>query len=104
MPLGAMFEGECQYGGLGEPRLCNFGYARGLCAEFPDAAPADAVRFSVSGNEGGVLTLVWILERDHAPLNHGLLKYTESTGEFAATPDGLLAEQARVFIENYLRR
>ena len=103
-PLGAIFEGECERGGSGEARFCNFGYARGLCAEFPDGSAADAVRFSVSGTAKGIVKIVWILEKDHAPLEHGLLEYTKSTGAFVAEPSGVLAVQARVFIENYLRR
>lgn len=103
-PLGAIFEGECERGGTAGTRLCNFGYARGLCAEFPEASAADAVRFSVSGNAGGIVKIVWILEKDHAPVEHGFLEYAESTGVFEVEPVGVLAIQARVFIENYLRR
>ncbi len=101
-PLGAIFEGECERHGTGEPRSCNFGYARGSCAEFPDDSPADAVRFSVSANSAGVVKLIWILEKDHAPIDHGFLEYT--AGAFTVEPAGVLAAQARVFIETYLRR
>jgi hypothetical protein len=104
-PLGAVFEGECEIArGASEPRLCNFGYARGLCASFPAETVADAVRFSVAGSAGGVLRLVWILEKDHAPVEHGFLEYRESASEFVEKPDGVLAAQARAFIENYLAR
>jgi hypothetical protein len=50
------------------------------------------------------VSLVWILEKDHAPVEHGFLEYAESTGSFAVEPAGVLAVQARVFVENYLRR
>jgi len=104
-PLGGLFHGECEIErGAGDARLCNFGYARGLCASFPEATVADAVRFSVSGSSEGVVKLVWILEKDHAPVEHGFLEYRESTGEFVEMPEGVLGEQARVFVENYLRR
>jgi hypothetical protein len=103
-PLGAIFEGECERHGTGEARFCNFGYARGLCAEFPDDTAADAVRFSVTGSVEGVVKLVWILEKDHAPVEHGFLEYTQSTGAFVAEPAGVMGVQARVFVENYLRR
>jgi len=102
-PLGAIFEGECERGGTGEARFCNFGYARGLCAEFPDGSMADAVRFSVIGTTQGIVRMIWILEKDHAPIEHGFLEYAESTRGFVAEPAGVLAIQARVFIENYLR-
>jgi len=103
-PLGAMFEGECEKHGTAEARLCNFGYARGACRHFPDGSGADAVRFSVLGSASGIVRLVWILEKDHAPLDHGFLEYGESTGEFVEAPEGVLGAQARIFVENYLRR
>lgn len=104
-PLGGLFHGDCdRQSGAGEPQLCNFGYARGSCRHFPDDAMADAVRFSVSGTERGVLCVVWVLERDHAPMEHGTLEYRESTREFVEPPQGVLAVQARAFVENYLRR
>jgi len=102
-PLGAIFEGECERLGTVVTRFCNFGYARGRCADFPDGPAADAVRFSVAGNTDGIVRIVWILEKDHAPLEHGFLEYKESTGAFVAEPAGVLAAQARVFVENYLR-
>jgi hypothetical protein len=103
-PLGAIFEGECERHGVAEARFCNFGYARGSCAEFPDNWAADAVRFSVAGNADGIVNIVWILEKDHAPVEHGVLEYMESTSAFVAEPAGVLGVQARVFVENYLRR
>lgn len=103
-PLGAIFEGECERSGTGAARFCNFGYARGSCAEFPADSTADAVRFSVSANAGGIVKIVWILEKDHAPVEHGFLEYKKATRAFVAEPLGVLAIQARVFIENYLRR
>jgi hypothetical protein len=103
-PLGAMFEGECERRGTAAARFCNFGYARGSCAEFPDNSAADAVRFSVTGNADGIVKIVWILEKDHAPVEHGFLEFMESTSAFVAEPEGVLGVQARVFVENYLRR
>ena len=65
---------------------------------------ADAVRFSVTASSGGILNLVWILEKDHAPLDHGFFEYRESASEFVEMPEGVLGEQARAFVENYLAR
>jgi hypothetical protein len=48
--------------------------------------------------------IVWIFEKDHAPVEHGFLEYTKSTGAFVAEPSGVLGAQARIFVENYLRR
>jgi hypothetical protein len=101
-PLGAMFEGQCEQNGPGEGRLCNFGYARGVCGHFPEGSIADAIRFSVVGKKRGAVQIVWVLERDHAPVEHGLLEYRG--GEFVEMPQGVIAVQARIFIENYLSR
>lgn len=105
-PLGGTYHGECDLaGGAGEPRLCNFGYARGSCAHFPQSSAVDAVRFSVDGSADGQVRLIWILEKDHAPVEHGVLEYRESTKEFLESPPGnVLATQARIFLKNYLRR
>jgi hypothetical protein len=102
-PLGGIFEGECEIEPTaGEPHLCNFGYARGACRHFPEATTADAVRFSVAGSEGDSIRIVWILEKDHAPLEHGIIEFRESTREFVDAPKGAMGVQARVFIETLL--
>lgn len=101
-PLNGMFEGECERGGATDPRLCNFGYARSLCAHFSDGP--DAVRFSVVRRQKGIVKLIWILERDHSPSEHGLVEYCESTGKFIEALEGPLEAQARAFVEQYLRR
>lgn len=72
--------------------LCNCGYARGRCENFPASPAADAVRFSVIGNEP--LRLVYILEKDHAPIEHG--EFDPNTES-----DGILARQARAFMRSY---
>jgi len=69
---------------------CDCGYARGRCAHFPDDAGADAVRFSMAGER-----LIYILEKDHAPLEHGEAEATEMREP--------LASVARAFRESYGR-
>jgi hypothetical protein len=90
--------------------LCNRGYARGLCAHFPGSGAADAVRFSVAGDRGGCVRVVYVFEKDHAPLTHGNLEFQTAdfqTGDFsagaAAPADDLLLRQARAFVESYLK-
>ena len=97
LPLGDAWAGECTAGGAWEPaeavqrETCNCGYARGRCAHFPEDAAADAVRFSM-GSEG---RLIYILEKDHAPLEHGEVDAAETR-----EPLGSLA---RAFRESYGR-
>jgi hypothetical protein len=89
-PLGALCAGECHAGDSPQPAdhdRCNFGYARGLCERFPADGGADAVRFAA--HPEGVL---YVLERDHAPLEHGILRFREETRP-------LLVAQARIFLK-----
>ena len=71
--------------------LCNHGYARGRCSHFPASAPADAVRFSLAGDD-----LIYALEKDHAPIAHGRLRFNAGAGP---PGDELLIRQARAFLQ-----
>jgi hypothetical protein len=94
LPLGQAWSGVCVAPGFTsqEPEetelreICNTGYARGRCGRFPSNAEADAVRFSAD-RDG---TLVYILEKDHAPVRHGRVS------DLLASP---LLEQAEAFRE-----
>jgi hypothetical protein len=97
VPLGVMYRGECH----ADPSTvhasvtdvggdcCNFGYGHGVCGNFPPDAEADAVRFSLSRSR----ELLWILEKDFAPLRYGCIGDAGST----------VKRQAEVFLENYER-
>lgn len=109
-PLGDAYGGSCHAAASGpfEPpeeiqrELCNCGYARQRCSHFPENGATDAVRFSVTGHQDGRITLVYILEKDHAPVQYGSMEHglmDDATG--AREP---LASQARAFIESYLRQ
>ncbi|HEY4364386.1 MAG TPA: hypothetical protein VGN17_25700 [Bryobacteraceae bacterium] len=95
LPLGAAYAGICRAhpAGAQEPteehqrELCNCGYARGRCSEFPLDAEGDAVRFSVAGE-----SVMYILEKDHTPVRHGVLEMDDV--------DELLRSQGRAFLEN----
>jgi len=94
LPLGGAWAGECTIDGTPEPSepiqrdLCNSGYARGRCEHFPVTALADAVRFSLTSTG----RLIYILETDHAPMEHGAIDPASDLRE-------PLASQARAFIE-----
>jgi len=103
LPLGEAYAGVCRAipdsphapPDERQRELCNCGYARGLCDRFPAGAAADAVRFSVIAEEP--LRLIYILEKDHAPVSHGEL---DPSGPCA---DQILVAQARAFAESYAR-
>lgn len=117
-PLGDPFSGAChaQPADVVEPpearqrELCNCGYARGRCDRFPgdregkNAAP-DAVRFSVTDDTPQRVLVVYVVEKDHAPAEHGILEYLieDSRLEGPHISD-ILVQQARAFLESYLSR
>jgi hypothetical protein len=85
--------------------LCNLGYARETCARFPSGDGPDAVRFTVSRDQGDSLRIYYVLERDHHPLAHGPLEYSVAGGAFLNPLAGAtLSRQAEAYVESYLRR
>jgi len=112
MPLGDAWSGVCRATPAGEwlpdpdtlRQLCNFGYAREKCARVPAAGP-DAVRFAISNDGDGIVSIYWVMEKDHLPFAHGPLEYSRAEAGFrAAHPDACIAQQAQAYISAYLRR
>jgi len=97
LPLGDAWAGACTAGCPWEPpesiqrEFCNTGYARGRCDHFPESEAADAVRFSIMPASQ---RLIYILERDHAPIEHGEINAMTDTRE-------PLASLARAFWESH---
>ena len=113
LPLGDPWAGTCHARAdeTFEPlesqqrEVCNCGYARGRCDRFPADAAADAVRFSMREDAGDRLRVVFVLEKEHAPVEHGVLEYTIEGARVSGDPvSGALDPQARAFVESYLRR
>ena len=71
--------------------ICNCGYPRGRCDRFPPGPAPDAVRFSVLADR-----LIYVLEMDHAPIEHGEIDGSADRRE-------PLASQARAFLESWRR-
>lgn len=98
LPLGDAWAGECTAGCAEQPgestqrEVCNCGYARGRCEHFPAGVEADAVRFSIGPGE----RLIYIFEKDHAPLEYGEI-------DIATDPREPLASLARAFRESHQR-
>jgi len=83
LPLGAGWNGACCASAPERPTevdatyvrdFCNLGYATG-CPHLPGARDWDAVRFSVGGSSAGQITLCYVCELGHAPVEHGTLTY-----------------------------
>jgi len=112
LPLGGAWSGIChatpapqepQDAGL--ERICNLGYARGVCPRFPAGDPGpDAARFSLTADEGGSLRIYYVLERDHQPFAHGPVEFVIAQGSLTGAPAGeLTARQASAYAASYLR-
>jgi hypothetical protein len=103
LPLIDPYRGVCRSGEAFEPaeeiqrEMCNCGYARGRCDRFL-ADSADAVRFSVVAENSSALRVLYVFEKDCAPLSHGVWEYPGSAGS------GVLERQIAAFAESYRRR
>jgi hypothetical protein len=114
LPLGDPCHGQCIAGfdapnqpGIDDIRkLCNIGYARGRCPRFPASFEgADAIRFSITGDEGETLSLVCIFEKDYGPFRHMALSYDRVAARFTTPMESRIQEaQARMFVDSYLNR
>jgi len=113
LPLGASWAGTCRalpdhscQPDEGVVRsLCNLGYARGVCARFPAGEGPDAVRFTISADDGECLRIFYVIERDHLPFSHGPMAYSLSRGAFdQPAPGEIISRQAQAYVASYLRR
>jgi hypothetical protein len=109
LPLGDPYAGECHADPtapheppeLHQRELCNCGYARYRCSHFPEDAAADAVRFSIVSDSGASVELIYVVEKDHAPAEHGRLVYVPETDRWEGSHTSeLLIRQARAFLES----
>jgi hypothetical protein len=114
LPLGDAFAGECRAPGcIGQPEesrmreLCNLGYGRTICEQFPkDAAASDAIRFHVAKDDGELIQIQYVLERDCWPAGQGIIDFgaTEFGANQATVADAILRRQVEAFLESYIRR
>ena len=113
LPLGDPYTGLCRVDPMRDWRpddatlrhSCNLGYARGRCPRFPKEAGPDATRFSVTGDQDGLLTIFYVSEQGHTPLEHGTLEYSATMGRFLrGHSNRLLQKQAQAYVDSYLLR
>jgi hypothetical protein len=109
-PLGDVYAGECQ----ARPEqshvpdrdvleVCNLGYAARQCPRFPASGGPEAVRFCVQDDQGGIVSIRYVLERAHLPFEHGCLLYDRARKDWAEPRAGaLLQRQAQAYLESYL--
>jgi hypothetical protein len=126
LPLGSGWGGKCTASGH-EGKIpsqqvlesfCNLGYARG-CGWAPRERVWDAVRFAPCASRVGhdadkdsardvarrVVQLRYVCERDHRPVEHGILEYDLARATWARPhSDARVQKMAECFLESYLKR
>jgi hypothetical protein len=111
LPLGAGWTGNCRASGeelaASDTHLrefCNLGYAT-ACPHLPPGRDWDAVRFSVARAGREQVTITFICELDHAPVEHGRLTF-DLVGEVWLNPhrDERVHRLATCYVEAYLLR
>jgi hypothetical protein len=103
LPLGDAFSGECrapekalQPDETHVREICNWGYGRGRCDQFPAQAAADAIRFHITEEKSGLIRIHYVFERDCWPGERGEVDLAD------ASPT--LVRQAGAALESHLRR
>jgi hypothetical protein len=85
LPLGAAWSGSCTAAqdatkpSVQELKSCNLGYARS-CDKLPAERHADAVRFSLGEERGGLVRIRFAFEREYLPAGSGELVYEVASG------------------------
>jgi hypothetical protein len=108
-PLGELWSGLCCAPGYETESVnadaCNTGYARSRCPRFPPDTPHDAVRFHVASENGDLIHLHYIYEKQWWPGDHGTLDYSRSLHAIeAATGTDVLRQQAAAFAASWIRK
>lgn len=112
LPLGWGWAGQCSAPGhegtapshdeLAES--CNLGYAT-KCARVPVERSCDAVRFAVARDRGSHIEVTFVRERQHRPVEHGILEYQVEGAHWASVhQDSRIQRMAECYLESYLRR
>ena len=111
LPLGAGWSGHCcatvqetTPSDAAIRELCNLGNAT-ACPHLPRERDWDAVRFSVAHISQGQITLWYVCERAHAPIEHGKLTFDLVAQDWQNPhPDARVHRLANCYLETYRSR
>ncbi len=84
--------------------MCNLGYGRHGCEQFPESSAADAIRFHVAKDAGELINIQYVFEKNCWPGEHGNIDYHLTSGFSTSPADEILRRQAQTYLESYLRR
>ncbi len=111
LPLGAGWTGNCRASGQElQPadthirEFCNLGYAA-ACPHLPPRRDWDAIRFSVAHANVNQVTLWYVCEKNHAPVERGRLTF-DLANQAWSNPhaDERVQRLATCYIETYRAR
>ncbi len=111
LPLGAGWTGACAASGHEQPasnfhiqEFCNLGYAT-ACPHLPPHRDWDAIRFSVAQVSGQQITICFVCELAHAPIEHGKLTFDlTSEGWLNSHSDSRVLRLATSYLQAYRAR
>jgi hypothetical protein len=111
LPLGAGWTGTCRASGhelaVSDAHIrqfCNLGYAT-ACPQLPPSRDWDAVRFSVARTSQEQVTICFVCELAHAPIEHGELTFDLMSEVWLnAFPDPRVLTLANCYLQAYRAR
>jgi hypothetical protein len=118
LPLGCGWSGQCTAPGHeGESpsqeelqEFCNLGYA-GSCTRIPQERAWDSVRFGVKAiciegqKQSERIQLRFVCERDHRPVESGLLEFDAASGEWRQRhADARVQRMAECYLATYVEK
>lgn len=112
LPLGTGWKGYCTASGHegefpsdGQLRdSCNLGYARD-CPWCPSDRRWDSTRFGVSRESEQRITLCYVCEKGHLPVERGTLEYEAGIAHWNSRhPDERVQRMAECYLQIYLQR
>jgi len=111
LPLGAGWTGACAASGQELPasdlhiqEFCNLGYAT-ACPHLPQPRDWDAIRFSVAHTSSQQVTICFVCELAHAPIEHGKLTFDlPSEACLNSNSDARILRLAKSYLQAYRAR
>ncbi len=83
--------------------FCNLGYAT-ACPHLPPGRDWDAVRFSVARTGSEQVTISFVCELNHAPVEHGKLTFDLVNDAWLDPADARVLRLAACYVQSYRAR
>jgi hypothetical protein len=111
LPLGAGWTGNCRASGQELTasdthirEFCNLGYAT-ACPHLPPVRDWDAIRFAVARAAPDQVTITFVCELDHAPIEHGELAFDPASEAWLNPhPDPRVLRLANCYLQTFRAR